>query len=197
MKFLITAFNEFGQLDHNSSKEILKKTRFPENVHKAFIDVSLDKSFEELKKEIEEFNPDIIILTGQAGNYPKIHLEKRAQNLLDFKIPDIDNKLIINKKIDEDGEDLYTKIDTTSLDIYLNGAGINTQESDDAGTYICNYLYYEALKHFPDKLILFVHFPLYIGQTNLRYQFMQIDEMVRGLELIVSYLSYSRSQYEH
>jgi len=54
--------------------------------------------------------------------------------------------------------------------------------SDDAGWYLCNYLYYRALRRFPDRRVGFVHVPpLEILPLDA-----QQDQLARLLEVIES-----------
>jgi pyroglutamyl-peptidase len=160
-KILITAFKKFGNFEINSTEEILKNFVYNNN------DIIIYKdSFLYLKKQINIYHPDIIILTGMHKGATNIKLEQSAKNLLDFKIPDNNGLLIKNKKILDNGlECINTNFNIDDILRKINNPLV--KKSNDAGSYLCNYIYYMSLNTFNDKDILFIHFPYLDEHFNL------------------------------
>ncbi|MBO7658106.1 MAG: hypothetical protein J6T65_02215, partial [Clostridia bacterium] len=108
--------------------------------------------------------------------------EKRARNYANPALKD--NLGVLPAEVIEDGNDefLYTSFDTQKL---LSG---DVKESDDAGSYLCNFLYYKVLSNLT-KNALFVHLPLFTGQVEGGDKpSMDLDVMVRETERIIKYV---------
>jgi pyrrolidone-carboxylate peptidase len=147
MKVLISAFTPFNKMPNNYSSEVLK---YINGVDKIILDVGYDECFEELKKQFNLDEYDLIIALGEARSRKVLTLEKRAINLSSCSLAD--NSLVLKKdeKIIPNGEEyLYTKlpIEESGIDI-----------SSDAGRFVCNNIYYHLLFNYPEKS-LFIHIP--------------------------------------
>lgn len=149
MKILLTAFENFGGDDFNTSKIIAEKL----NYDYLILPVTLS-SFDILEKYINNNHYDYIILLGMAKSRNKISIEDTAINLLDYSIPDNDNLMIKQKPI-IDNFDTYLHPNINLSDLPNNPS---YYISHDAGTYICNYLYYKTLALIKTKSI-FIHIP--------------------------------------
>ena len=137
MKLLITAFEPFMGLNTNSSYEVVKGLKQKSNITKIFLPVKLHESFSILKKHIDEVNPDIIILCGQAASRSKISIETKARNVLGRSIDESDE--ITSNIIVEDGPTAYfSKFPTVEALVAVFG---------------------------PTRL-KFIHFPLYKNQVD-------------------------------
>ena len=186
---LVTAFKPFGTLKENSSFEALSKANLQDNVKKYYLDVDLVKTKEELEYLIDNVKPEMIIMFGESGMFPKVQIERRAHNLLNFRIEDNGGHMPINQKIEEKGKEYLTSsLNIDYLIAYLKAAGIEAEASLDAGQFICNYSYYLALK---TKIpCVFVHLPLFIGQSSdPKYYYRDYLYIVRAVELTVKGLT--------
>lgn len=187
MRIIISAFNEFGSVNDSSTKYALSHATLPSHITKEYLSVDLNKTKEELC-QIFSSNPELYIMLGQSGKDDKIHIERYARNILNFRIEDNGG----NKPIDEEiikgaPSILETKIDIESLNNYLNENKIPSELSEDAGSFICNYSYYLALNSGVNAI--FIHFPLYISQsTNDKYHYLDKNTLIKAVELIVKFL---------
>ena len=147
MKVLISAFTPFNKMPNNYSSEVLK---YINGVDKIILDVVYDECFEELKKQFNLDEYDLIIASGEARSRKVLTLEKRAQNIASCSLADNsgvikkDEKIILNSD-----EYLYTKLPIEQSDIEI---------SLDAGRFVCNNIYYHLLFNYPEKS-LFIHIP--------------------------------------
>lgn len=165
MKLLITAFEPFGNDNFNNSIKVLEKLDI--ECIKKIIPVSYPDAEIEVKKLVELYNPDFIIHLGMAKSREKLTIEQIAKNKLEFKIPDNAGN-ILNQPISLDYKEdfIKNKIDFLPIcnqdpfkdKLYL---------SLDAGTYICNYVYFTSLINYPDKTIIFIHIPSFSDKCDV------------------------------
>ena len=158
---ICTAFYPFNNRSVNSSMEAIKNLQ---NVQKVYLDVSINKTPNEVIDILKE-EPDVLILTGEAGSRDYVSIEYVAINHYHATIPDNDGVVITNSKIKEDGNLAYfSNIDVYELCDHLQKLGFNIRVSLSAGSYICNLSYYVALNYVNEhKLktkVIFVHFPI-------------------------------------
>ncbi len=142
-KVLFTAFN--GKT--NSSKILLDKIR---TENKLYLKNSFKTSVQQFIKEINANDYDFIISLGQDL------LEKD-----NVKIETMANK-----------EDSFvTKFDYTKLQKILELSKFDIIISSNAGTYLCNNLYYEGLKYIHENKLkvkmIFIHIPKIKNISNI------------------------------
>ena len=183
MKIIMTCFEPFGGFTTNSSYEALKRLSNLD-IDKIILPVSYPDAYVVLRQLIKK--PDFIILLGMAAKREKISIEDRAKNLLDFKIPDNQCQIIKQRKIaDEEQDILYSKVDIDKMICYLNKNEDLVYKSNDAGSYICNYIYFKVLQKF-DTPSIFIHIPNY-----------QTDEDFKKLEVFLKELiNYVKGEYK-
>lgn len=149
MKVFVSAFMPFNNESVNYSMEVLKHLEF---VDKLVIDVIYDECFFQITNSVNLADYDLIIALGEARNRNELTLEVLAKNLSSSSI--CDNKKI--KKINE-------IIDTYEKEVLKTNVDIKKCEdivkfSYDAGSFVCNNLYFHLLKNYCDKAI-FIHIP--------------------------------------
>jgi pyroglutamyl-peptidase len=162
MRILVTSFGPFNNFKANPSNQIMERLKQRINLsshHFTYyefetIEVSWSgvSKFIEAKK-IEKF--DFIIHLGVASNESKIRIETCGQNIQSGK--DIENISPSGHEIIKNQSNLNTNI---SIEILNNFVSQNEyiSISNDAGSYLCNYLYYKSLYFLGKKsLVLFIH----------------------------------------
>ncbi|MCF7799132.1 pyroglutamyl-peptidase I [Candidatus Woesearchaeota archaeon] len=164
MTTLIYTFEKFHNLKSNPAHE----------VGKAIIDLFNSKDVELiqlpvtyncwdlLKEKIHEFNPEIVLGLGVAMGINKVKIEKIGLNFKHAEIPDNEGIKIQSEKISMNNSLAFeTDIDILNFSDKLKEKGIPAEVSFHAGTYICNYAYYNCLSYLKDKKIktLFIHVP--------------------------------------
>ncbi len=170
MKVLISAFTPFNKMPNNYSSEVLK---YIDGVDKIILDVVYDECFNNLKKQFNLDDYDLLIAMGEARSRNVLTLEKRAINVSSCSL--VDNSLVLKKdeKIIPNGEEyLYTKlpIEESGIDI-----------SSDAGRFVCNNIYYHLLFNYPEKS-LFIHIPE-CNNDDAKYR-----EYAEKIKKLISYL---------
>ena len=145
-----------------------------------------------LKEAVEECQPDFILMLGQSGGNDRIKLERVALNMMDARLADNDGIIPDNQPIDKEGEAaFFTNVPIKDILSALNNEGIMSKISNSCGLYVCNCLYYEALKitkESPNIVSLFVHLPFYEGQPTAKTgkSTMPITEMIKAISTIIN-----------
>ena len=156
MRILVTAFEPFGGNDTNISQKVLDAIQA--DVAKLLLPVSFRRAPEVLNEAIDQFQPDVIIAMGQAAEGDKIRLERLAINMMDSAKGDNDGYLPDEEIIcNETPLALKTSLPVKQLCADCVNAGLPTKVSNSAGLYVCNRIYFEALRHTTSSL--FVHIP--------------------------------------
>ena len=149
MKVLITAFEPFNKEIINYSYEVMKLINTDTKV---LLNVVYDECYKQLKKICNLEKYDLIVAMGEARNRVELTLETLAKNIKSAKIPDNNGNIFECEKVIYDGIDvLKTKVEYSKVKDYISF-------SNDAGTFVCNNLYYHLLNDFPQKS-LFIHIP--------------------------------------
>lgn len=187
MRIIVTAFDPFKGLSENSSEYSLRHAHIDKSIKVKILSVDLNKTKEELCQIIES-NPDLLIMFGQSGKDPDIHIETRAHNILNFKIKDNGGNIPTNLPIIEGGDEyLSTPIDYNELNEFLLKNNIPSKGSDNAGEFICNYSYYLALNS--GIKCIFIHLPLLETQDNNDlYHYLPNGILIKAVELTIKYL---------
>ena len=156
MRILVTSFEPFGGSDTNISQRVLDAIQA--DVAKLLLPVSFRRAPEVLNEAIEQFQPDVIIAMGQATEGDKIRLERLAINMMDSAKGDNDGYLPAEELICPEAPlALKTSLPVKQLCADCISAGFPTKVSNSAGLYVCNCIYFEALRRTPNSL--FVHIP--------------------------------------
>lgn len=111
----------------------------------------------------------ILLHFGANSGSHRFALENQAVNEATFRCPDeLGWKPQRMPIISSDGSILHTRQTTlpvNEISKSLQQMGYDVMPSDDAGRFVCNYVYYHSLK-FAEKhgiRSLFVHFPLFLA----------------------------------
>lgn len=115
-----------------------------------------------MRRALDEIQPHIVIAFGEAA-IKEIHVEAQAHNFCHGRIVDNDGNLPPALKIIEGGaESLATQVDLLKIVNTLQQKNITCAVSHDAGSFLCNFLYYNLLLKEPVQGFhsLFVHIPV-------------------------------------
>ena len=147
MLLLVTAFEPFGGERTNASLSALKL--LPESVgntrlQKTVLPTVFGGSWEALKGAITDTRPDALLCLGEAGDRRELSVERVAVNLMDARIPDNAGFQPRDVPIDPEGPAAYFSTLPTREMAVASGAAL----SYTAGTFVCNYILYMALRRF-------------------------------------------------
>ena len=176
---LVTGFEPFGDHDINVSQLVANSLDGEELRGHSIRSLILTVDFEGSHKvasmlENEEFAA--ILHIGLAANSKHPRIELRAKDILDFRIPDNNGRMIKDSKISGIG-DLYSTINHHDWDI--SSMIDSPVVSDDAGEYICNETLYRTLMKIEDNTpCFFLHLPM--EQNDAKGLALQcLDRMLR------------------
>lgn len=117
-----------------------------------------------LPKLIARHEPDVVLMFGLAARTPHIRIETRARNRISALFPDAAGRIGRRGVIAPDGPAaLAARAPVARLAVAARAGNRPAKLSRDAGRYLCNYSYWQALagtagtKRPP--LVVFVHVP--------------------------------------
>lgn len=172
-KSYITYFEPFGGRNVNSSKEIVESlnTRF----EKICLPVSWKRVLPILNKLIDD-EPEYIFMVGEAGNYQNVTVELMAKNIC--------------SGTDEDGikkdKDRILKATPKEIKTNFNIEGLNLLTSNDAGKFLCNYVYYICLLRSEITKVIFIHVP-YLHPKGSRKKSNVLKKVENAINLLIQY----------
>lgn len=164
---LVTAFGPFGDHADNPSAQAVE--RLAEQwvpplgtcLVTAVLPVSFARATAQLASLIGERRPAVVLSVGLAAGRGWIGLERVAVNLVDARIPDVDDAQPVDEPV-LPGEPLarLTTLPVKASLAALRTAGLPAELSLSAGTYVCNAVMYAGLSHAGDGVPAgFVHVP--------------------------------------
>ena len=206
MKVLITGFEPYWDYPENSSWMVAEKVAA---LGVAGIELLLEQmpvSFMRvptvLRNTVEKHSPDVIVMLGQSGGSDRIKLERIAINMMEAKLADNDGFVPNEEPIAANGPAaLFTNIPIKRLRTSLEEYGMAVKISNSCGLYVCNRIYYEALRlcgEFPGIKALFVHLPFYEGQPSAKQgkPSMPLDDMVNAIQIIIHKINDANSEFQ-
>ncbi len=149
---LITGFEPFGGRKINASWEIVR--RLPDEicgfkVEKLLVPVEFGIGASVILNRVEELRPAFLFMHGEAGGRSKVTPETRARNIRKEA-----------GKVRQDGPDeIMTRVPVKEVLSSMKDYPI--EASTDAGTYVCNDVFYSALYELAesDTVVSFTHVP--------------------------------------
>jgi pyroglutamyl-peptidase len=183
MKFHVTAFGSFSGVEDNPTEELLQSdlaSSFNGEIIKSVLPVDYKVCSDWFAENIDD-NVDCLVHLGVAVNRSENSLEKVAVNRCGTQA-DI-NGVINSPKISPSGKDFYeTELDLQLLIRQLNSSAGQVKVSQDAGDYLCNFIYYKSLEMAASlkTSVLFVHIPPF-EKISLVQQKVFLSELIDGL----------------
>lgn len=177
-KMLVTGFDPFGGESVNPAFEAVKL--LPDEIAgyevvKLEVPTVFTKSARVLEDAIDREEPGVVLCVGQAGGRSAMTVERVAINLVEARIPDNDGEQPMDEPVRADGETAYfATLPVKAMAKAMNDAGVPAFVSYTAGTYVCNWLMYNALyllaRKRPEARGGFVHVPFateqVVGKAN-------------------------------
>ena len=166
-QILITGFEPFDGYKTNPSQELVERISNQEigkyQVNGIVLPLDYKKAFEILLESISKTTPQYVILCGQAYR-PYIGVEKIAVNAVNTNRADNEGNLPESDLILENEPPAYfSTIDPMPLVAALHEKEIPAYISYHAGTYGCNWLYYNLLHWNANTKqeigLIFIHLP--------------------------------------
>jgi len=173
-RVLVTGFEPFGDNAVNPTQAIA------EELGGVVLPVSYARAAGELRRAIDEADPDIVLCFGLAEKRNAISIERFAHNMDEASTTDNEAASGSGAEIEPGAPlALASTLPVDEIVALLDGAGIPAEVSRDAGGYLCNHVFYVLLRS--GRRGGFIHVPTY--ETLPR------EELLRAARLIVDAVS--------
>ena len=159
------------------------------SINTVALPVSFANAWPTLLETLDATRPDIVIATGLKHAAHSVAMERCATNLMNAARPDADNALPRFEPIIKDGPAAYwTRLPLRAIINDFARDGIPATLSSDAGTFVCNSLFYHLLNWSAgqERRILsgFVSLPIVNGRPHERglsieQQTAAVDDVLR------------------
>ncbi len=172
---LVTAFEPFGGETVNASWEAARAIdgwRCGDAVAVARrLPCVYDACVAEFIEAFERLRPEAVLMTGQAARRAVVSVESVARNGAGASAPD--NRGVVRGEVASEGPaELEATARALEIARAIREAGLPARLSTNAGAYVCNHLYYGALRYLreraPGTPAVFVHLPATPEQTPRR-----------------------------
>ncbi len=194
-KLLLCAFEPFGGETVNPAQQAA--ARVPDavgdfEIHKMTVPTVFGKSVEAVVGEMERMRPDVVLCVGQAGGRFGISVERVAINIDDASIPDNAGNRPEGAPIAPDGPAAYfSNLPVRAMAQSVREHGLPADESNTAGTFVCNHLMYGVLhaiaRSFPGMRGGFIHVPYAPVQAVGRsVPSMSVDDIARAVAAAIA-----------
>ncbi|MBA4247264.1 MAG: pyroglutamyl-peptidase I [Microbacterium sp.] len=200
---LVTGFEPFAGAPVNPSGELVRRLielGHPDcRIVGEVLPVSFDRAAGLLAAAIEAHNPDIVIALGLAESRHAITPERVAINLADAPIADNDGDQPRDAEIEHGGPAArFTGLPVKAIAHALDAAGIPSDISLTAGSYVCNHVFYQLMglaAARPGLRAGFIHVPA-TPQLGGSPQF-TLDELERGIRIAITTTLSMRDDVAH
>lgn len=187
-RVLLTAFEPFDGREANASQQVadsLIARGVPgAELRSVVLPVSFRSAPERLAEALDD-GPEVVVALGEAAGSTKLRFERVAINLIDARIPDNDGAQPIDAPVRVGGDGaLFSSLPVKAMCRGARAAGMPSQVSHSAGTFVCNALFYRlmhAVADRPEVRAGFVHVPLAAPSPDPRLPALPLELMVRGL----------------
>lgn len=179
-RLLLTYFEPFDNISTNSTELTAERIQSPHwEICKLRLPVSFRKAWPLTLQQIISWKPEFVLALGQADGRDVVTVEKIALNRVHARIPDNDRDQPLDQPIAKDINEssLLNPLDILYLCQKVKPA---VDISFFAGTYVCNYLYFQLL-HQQKKIqyqTLFMHLPLALEQNVTNQKALPLQQLI-------------------
>lgn len=171
LRVLITGFGPFPGAPFNPTEGLVH--RLAARRRPAFADIArVGHVFrtayaavdEDLPELVAEHRPDVLLMFGLAARTPYVRIETRARNAVSVLVPDAGGRMQRTRGIRPGAvAALAGRAPFQKLLCAARTSRMPVRLSRDAGTYLCNYVYWRAIearsRQQPIPLVAFIHVP--------------------------------------
>lgn len=174
-EILVTGFGPFGEFGENPSQTLAERSGLPFEV----LEVSF-RAVDAFVDRIAAEPPDRLLLMGVAGGAARLRIEWVARNRIG-SLPDVRGEVYGPGRIDP------RRPPNLAATLWphepFGQACEHWEPSVDAGTYLCNYVFFRALEALPATRTGFLHVP----PTDALSLDAQLATLGRVLEVLRSF----------
>ena len=152
-RIFVTGFRGFGEFDENPSAALAASC----GRDHALLEVTYDAA-DRFLSNLGHRRFDVLLMLGVSAHVASIQLERVAQNRIG-QLPDVRGVVRGPATIHPDGPDSIESTLWTQPMCQSLGTACGINMNDDAGSYLCNYIYFRALRRFAQHRVGFLHVP--------------------------------------
>lgn len=166
MNAFVYGFGPFAGVERNPAEDVVRSLSDFDargtSLQREVLPVSYQAARERLEEVLAASRFDLVLGFGVAPGSEAFRVERVAHNRVDTSALDVDGVLPDSELIVTTGSaTLPARIDASRLIAALSEIGIPAVASDDAGRYLCNYVFYlTSVLANPDCSVGFVHVPM-------------------------------------
>jgi pyroglutamyl-peptidase len=180
---LVTGFEPFGSETVNASWEaarMLGGWRCGEHVAVALmLPCVYDACVDAIVEAFERLRPVAALMSGQAARRGVVCVERFARNIGNSATPDNRGVVLGAPLLDPGPARLEATASASEIARAIRNAGIPARVSTNAGDYVCNHLYFGALKYLRSRSLAtsaaFLHLPATPQQTPPRARSLRLS----------------------
>lgn len=190
---LLTAFEPFGGAERNAALDAV--LRQPEciddlRIVKLTVPTVFGASVQTVMEKLEKLRPDAVLMVGQAAGRAALTPEAYAVNRIHARIPDNAGNRPQEQPVVPGGPARRSAtLPAEELAKAIRAAGVPSAVSEDAGTFVCNELFYGVLQALsetkPPVPAGFLHVSLSDEQAHGDQPSLPPEEIAAGLEAAV------------
>jgi pyroglutamyl-peptidase len=182
---LLLGFDAFGGLDRNPSQEIVALAAQRKLCQTGLLPTSYRRASKTLADYISSREYKVVILLGYARSAKSLRLEQFAHNLVRSHQADNDGQALAGEPVLPQGSNRYeTSLPIKRLQKTALARGLQVELSQDAGGFVCNYVYYMALwleSHNQDgRRTVFIHVPDLADRSMLTEDCLRLIKLISG-----------------
>lgn len=193
IRVLLTGFEPFGDDDVNPSglavRRVAARWNGPAELITGVLPVAFADAADAVRSLMAEHEPQLVIATGLAGNRAAITPERVAVNLIDARIRDNAGAQPIDQEVLTGGPAAYfSTLPVKEIARDIAAAGIRSEVSHSAGTFVCNQVFYAAMAeaaNMSGTRAGFIHVPWSSEHAPTAAPSLRLEEIVRALEIAV------------
>ncbi|MGC5628033.1 pyroglutamyl-peptidase I [Georgenia sp. Z1344] len=167
---VVTGFGPFGTHAENPSADVVRALGADPGVDAGVrlvtevLPTSFARATARVRELVAEHEPVVLLALGLAEDRTVLTVERVGVNLVDARIPDVDDDRPVDVPVRPGGPDAHlATIDVRSAIAAARGAGVEATTSASAGLFVCNAVLYTALdaarEAGADTVAGFVHLP--------------------------------------
>ena len=197
-RLLLTGFEPFGGHRVNPSERVLRPLAAAAPggaiISTRVLPVSYASGFLPVREALDSERFDAVLLLGLGAGRSAISFERVAVNRRGSTTPDNEGVRIDDERIDAAGPAAcFSTVPVDDLILASLAAGTPAEDSDDAGTFLCNQVLYQTLQHCNRHDLRvragFVHLPLLPEQAAEGEPALTEQLLIQGLAAVVSALA--------
>ena len=189
---LLTGFEPFAGAASNSSWDAVERVAETwtgeDELVVELLPVTFRGAGRTMRELIEHHDPDLVIATGLANGRAAVTPERIAINVEDARIPDNVDDQPSDRAIGREAA-YFTGLPIRKIVERIHEAGIPSEVSNTAGTYVCNSLMYHLMDEVEGtgRVAGFIHVPnspeLAAGTDE---PFLEVEDIARALTIAIA-----------